>query len=218
MRSLMPILALGALGLASPAWADVTARYAGSGKYAPTMSIAVDESGQVHAEAGPPNQPNERLMLITHDGVAYCPAADAQGRFVARQDDLIAIASDMIRRTMPAEARDRAQAFADIRVDIREGGMETVAGRQGRVYLITPVLPPAPRPPSAAPRPHPAALQAGPQTAPAQGDPDLNMDAEPEGEQTPPPAPRALEIVISEDPELAPSGARCRGCSTAPSA
>ena len=180
MRPWLPILALGALGLASPASADVTARYAGTGKYGPTMSVAVDESGQVRAEAGPPNNASERLVLIRREGVDYISAADIQGRFVARADDLIAVANETIRASMPERAREGMRGFADIRFDIGAGGMETVGGRQGRVYPITPIVPP------------PARAASG----------DDEADQEPEAMAAPAP----LELVISDDPELAPIG------------
>lgn len=181
MRLWLPILALAALGLSSPALADVTARYGGTGKYAPTMSIAVAESGQVRAEAGTPNNPGERVVLIRREGVDYFSAADAQGRFVARTGDLFALANEMIRTVMSQNAGAGIRVLADTRIEIAEGGMETVAGRQGRLYRITQVAPPAPRP---------AAAQAG-------------EDAE--DEHAPAPMP-PLEIVISEDPALAPVG------------
>jgi hypothetical protein len=182
MRLSLPLLALAALGLSSPASADITARYGGTGKYAPTMNFAVDESGQVRAEAGPPNNPRERVVLIRREGVDYVSAADAQGRFVARTGDLFAIADEMIRNSMPENARAGMRALADIRLEIVEGGMETVGGRQGRLYRITMAAP--------QPGPRPAAAQAG-------------EDAEDQNEpaQMPP-----LEIVISDDPELAPVG------------
>jgi len=181
MRPLIPIVALAALGLSSPAPADVTARYtASTGKYAPTMSIAIDEGGQVRAEAGPPNNAAQRVMLIRREGIDYISAADAQGRFVARKDDLFAVSEEMIRTTMPQSAREGMNLFADIRIEVAEGGMETVAGRQGRVYRITTVLPPMP--PSASTQP--------------------GEDAE----ESEPPVVPPLEIVISDDPELAPVG------------
>lgn len=181
MRLWHPILALAALGLSSPALADVTARYGGTGKYAPTMNFAVAESGQVRAEAGPPNNASERVMLIRREGVDYVSAADAQGRFVGRKDDFFAIADETIRTAMPQSARDALRALADIRIAIVEGGMETVAGRQGRLYRITMAAPPEPRP---------AAAQTG-------EDPEDDVE---------PAAPPPLEVVISEDPELAPVG------------
>lgn len=180
MRPWLPILAFATLGLSPPASADVTARYSGTGKYAATMSVAVDASGRVRAEAGPPNNAAQRVGLIRREGVDYVSAADAEGRFVARKDDLFAIAEEMVRSSMPQSARTAMRAITDIRIDIAPGGMETIAGRQGRVYRITAIEPPGPRPGSA---------QAG-------EEPD---DADPP--QMPP-----LEIVISEDPELAPVG------------
>lgn len=177
MRLWLPILALAALGLPSAASADVTARYAGAGKYAATMNVAVDESGQVRAEAGPPNNAAQRIVLIRREGVDYVSAADAQGRFVARTGELFALVGEMIRTSIPQSARDAIRAAADIRFEITPGGMETVAGREGRIYRITQIAPPTPRPASA---------QAG---------------QEPPGAEMP-----SLEIVISEDPEIAPVG------------
>lgn len=179
MRPWLPILALVASGLSSPAWADVTARYAGAGKYAATMSVAVGDGGQVRAEAGPPNNASQRVVLIRREGVDYVSGADAEGRFVARTEDLFALVEEMIRTSIPQSARTAIRTAADIRVEIAPGGMETIAGREGRVYRITPIAPPTPRP----------AAQGG---------------QERQGAEMPQMQP--LEIVISEDPELAPVG------------
>jgi hypothetical protein len=149
MRNCLPCLALAVLGLSSPAAADVTARYAGGGKYGATMSIAVDDAGQIRAEAGPPNQPRERVMLIRRDGVDYASGADAQGRFVARVDDMVAVAVEAIRRSMPRSARDGMREMAEFRIEVAETGVETIAGWQGRVFRVTPVVPAAARPAAA---------------------------------------------------------------------
>jgi hypothetical protein len=176
----MPLLALAALGLSSPACADVAARFAGSGKYAPTMSIAVADGGRARAEAGTPNQPRERVVLITREGVSYLVTNDASGRFVGRLDDFYAIIEETIRSTMPARARDAMRHLAEASVEIVPGGLETIAGRQGRVYTITAHLPPS--------------------LSPAAAQSDDDAEAEPV------PALPPVEIVISQDPELTPVG------------
>jgi hypothetical protein len=178
MRTHLPILALAALGLSAPAMADVTARYTGSGKYGATMSIAVDAGGQVRAEAGPPNEPRSRVVLIRREGVDYASGADAQGRFVARVDDMIAVAIETIRRAMPQAAREGLRDMVDIRLDIAEGGTETIAGRQGRVYRITPIPP----------------TEAQPAAAQESEAPGAQLTIQP------------VELVISDDAELAPVG------------
>jgi hypothetical protein len=179
MRFLFPIGAVLAFGLAAPAHADVTARFSGDGKYGATISVGVDEAGQVRAEGGPPNQPEQRVVLITRAGIPYFSAADAHGRFVGRQDDMLSVTAEIMRGVIPAAARGALSQIAEARFEIVEGGIETVAGRQGRVYRLQAIVPPAPVPASA-----------------HGGDGTENPDA--------PPPP--FEIVISEDPELAPVG------------
>jgi hypothetical protein len=179
MRILLPIGVALTLLAAAPAQADVTARYGGPGKYSETFSIAVDEAGQVHAEAGRPNQADQRVVMITRGGIGYFSAADAQGRFVVRQDDMLAVAGEVIRSAVPEAARAALGSVAQARFEIAEGGIETVGGRQGRVYTLRAIMPPAPVPASA-----------------HGGDGTDDPDA--------PPPP--FEIVISEDPALAPVG------------
>jgi hypothetical protein len=179
MRFLLPIGAALTFMAAASAQADITARYEGAGNQAPTVSIAVDDAGQVHVEGGRPNQPDQRMVLITRGGVGYFSGTDVQGSFVARQDDMLAVVNDAIRQAMPAAVRDALSHVAQARFEIVEGGLETVGGRQGRVYTLRPVLPPAPVPASA-----------------HGGDGTDNPDA-----PQPP-----FEIVISDDPELAPVG------------
>jgi hypothetical protein len=179
MRFLLPIAAALAAGLAGPAEADVTARYGGAAKYAMGVSVAVDEAGQVRVEGGQPNNPDGRVEMITRGGVGYFSAADAQGRFVARQDDVLAVAGDVIRGAMPAMARAAMGGLARMRFEIVAGGEETVAGRRGRLYTVRPVLPPAPAA---------AGNEGG------------------EGAANSPALPPPFEIVISDDPELAPVG------------
>ncbi|HYJ52708.1 MAG TPA: hypothetical protein VEW04_06015 [Allosphingosinicella sp.] len=179
MRFLLPMGAALAFLAAAPAQADTTARYGGAGNQAPTVSIAVDEAGQVHVEGGQPNQPDQRMVLITRGGVGYFSGQDVQGSFVARQDDMLAVVNDAIRRAMPVAVREALAHVAQARFEIVEGGIETVAGRRGRVYTLRAIVPPAPVPASA-----------------HGGDGTENPDA--------PPPP--FEMVISDDPELAPVG------------
>ena len=180
MRFLLPIGAALAIALSAPAQADVTARFGGPGKYSEAVSVAVDESGQVRAEVGRPNQPDQRIVLVTRGGIGFVSAADAQGRFVSRQDDILAVADDVIRGAMPTAARAAFGTVREARFEIVEGGMETVAGRQGRVYTLRAILSPAP-------------TQPGTQGGDGTGHSDI----------APPPP---FDVVISEDADLAPVG------------
>src|SRR5436190_3451101 len=192
MRPLIAIAALIVAGTGAPAEADVTARYAGTGRSAPGLTFAVADNGRVRAETIRPNQPEERAILITRGGIGYLSAADAQGRFVGRQDDILAVASEVMRAAVPPEARTAMRHVAAMRFEIVEGGMETVGGRQGRLYRVTPVLAPV-----------------GPVVA-AEGD---VSPAGPHGHDFDGPEadeenamPPAFDVVISDDPELAPIG------------
>jgi hypothetical protein len=143
MRHCAPIVAMLALGLAAPATADVTARYASAGRQGPTAVIAVDDEGQVRAEAGPGSGGgDDRVVLITRAGVGYLIAADAGGRFVGRQDDILAVIGELMKTSIPAEGRTAILSLAEARFEIREGGTETVAGREGRIYTVAPVAGP----------------------------------------------------------------------------
>jgi hypothetical protein len=138
MRLCLPIAASLALGLAGPAYGDVTARYAGNGAQSPSAVIAVDESGQVRAEVGPAGSDDQGAVLITRGGVAYLVASDASGRFVGRQDDILAVFSQVMDGAIDAQGRTAIRGLAEARFEVREGGSETVGGRQGRVYTIAP--------------------------------------------------------------------------------
>lgn len=178
MRSLLPLGALFGLGIAAPASADVTARFSSADHIGATISVGVDEAGQVRAEAGPLNDPDQRVLLITRGGTPYFSAADAHGRFVGRQDDMLAVTAEIMRAAIPVAARGALGQMARARIEIVEGGTEMIAGRQGRVYRLQAILPPAPVP---------AGGQAGASGAAA---------------DTPPP----FEVVISDDADLAPVG------------
>jgi len=192
MRASIAIGALAALGLSAPAQADVTARFGGDGKYAQIVTIAVTDAGQVRAETVRPNRPDDRAILISRGGTGYLVASDAQGRFVGRQDDVLSVASEVVRGAVPPEARTAMRHLAAIRFDVVEGGTETVGGRRGRVYTITPVMAPA------EPSPTPAApvMSAGPHGHDFDG-------PEADEENALPPS---FQVVISDDPELAPVG------------
>lgn len=192
MRFALALAALIAAALGTPAQADVTARYAGRGKYAPSLTFAVADDGHVRAETIRPNQPEERAILITRGGVGYVSAADAQGRFVGRQDDVLSVASEVMRAAVPPDARTAMRHLAAMRFEIVEGGMETVGGRQGRLYRVTPVM--APVGPVVAPEGD--VSPAGPHGHDFDG-------PEADEENAMPPS---FEVVISEDPELAPIG------------
>jgi hypothetical protein len=192
MRFALALAALIVAALGTPAQADVTARYAGTGKYAPSLIFAVADNGQVRAETIRLNQPEERAILITRGGVGYVSAADAQGRFVGRQDDLLVVAGEVMRAAVPPDARTAMRHLAAMRFEIVEGGMETVGGRRGRLYRVTPVM--APVGPVVAPEGNVG--PAGPHGH------DFDGPEADEENATPP----AFEVVISDDPELAPIG------------
>jgi hypothetical protein len=103
-------------------------------------------------------------VLIVRDGIGYFVSSDRQGRFVGRLDDGIALITEFVGGLMemmqameaqaaanppPAAEGEAAPApqqggFARLRTEmlapyeVSERGRETVAGRSGIVYAITP--------------------------------------------------------------------------------
>ena len=132
MRVGFTLLAVALLGFASPAHADLTARYASSHPGGPTLSVAVADDGRVRVEAGG----RDEVVMITRHGVDYLVARDREGTVVGRPEDFLVI----MRERLANEVERPPASFHlldSISYVIVERGTETVAGRQGAVYAVT---------------------------------------------------------------------------------
>jgi len=124
MRVAPLLAALLALVLASPAEADITARFR-----------QADDSQLMVVEV---NQSGESRMIVSHavyvttGGVTYILLTDPQGSFVVRQSDFMALLGSL----RGAVGRPDAPA-GDRGVTITEAGSETLAGRAGTVFRLS---------------------------------------------------------------------------------
>jgi hypothetical protein len=129
---------LSAIGLlaASPAWADVTARYAAGESGRSLLTIEVSDRGDSRMFFG------NGSPSITRDGVAHLVRTDRRGTYVAREEDWTAIQIEHARdlrsrgllRFPPSAAAGSSPAAPAYRV--ARGGSEIVGGRRGTVWLL----------------------------------------------------------------------------------
>jgi len=138
MRRLLIWFGLVALA-ATPALADITARYRVAGGEGKTVSIAVADDGRARLDGG------DGPTLITRDGVGYFVAPNGQGHLIGRQDDALAIATEFLTALMAMIPEGQQEgglggvrAMAAAPFDVAERGTETVGGRTGTVYAIAP--------------------------------------------------------------------------------
>lgn len=117
-------LAFAFLSQTSPAQADITARYsqaAGQGD----MIVVTDDRGQSRMNV-------TDAAYVTTGGVAYIAVTDEQGGYVVRLEDFMSLMDELVRATGPS-----APAPGAARVQVQEGGTETVGGHSGRVFRIS---------------------------------------------------------------------------------
>lgn len=141
------IAAFGALLLAAPAQADITARFAQTSR--PPMVVEVRDNGDSRITV------NDGFYL-RRDGAAYMILSDTRGTFAARQEDFVALIRELM------GAAPELQPPGDSQVSLGRQGEETVGGRRGTRFRLKFV-----------------------------------GSANPE---------ETLDVVISDDPELAPVG------------
>jgi|ERR1044072_1239153 hypothetical protein len=123
MRIIPSLAAFSALLLsAGPALADITARFAQPDE--PPMVAQVNDRGESRIEVAD-------AVYLTTGGVTYMIVEDAQGRFVARQEDFLALMSELL-AAFPADSPP-----APAPLEIVERGTETLAGRTGTVFRIS---------------------------------------------------------------------------------
>ncbi|HEY5711128.1 MAG TPA: hypothetical protein VIT38_04460 [Allosphingosinicella sp.] len=114
---------------ASPAEADVTARYTLAGD-APPMIVQVRDNGDSRVVV-------TDAVYLTAGGTSYLVASDAQGQFVVRKDDFLSLLAELMR--LPGPSRSLGEAGPVI----SEHGTEIVGGRPGRVFRISMATNPA---------------------------------------------------------------------------
>lgn len=151
MRAFRLLLVVAALLGASPALADVTARYVATGNSGPPLVVAADGTRRVEVEAA--NQtllieaddagrvrveaPSQTVLILGAD--AFIVHRDERGSYAARIEDHAAVSLEFLNQLMSgAEAQ---QALARIRFETREGGSETVGQWRGTLYTLVPVAP-----------------------------------------------------------------------------
>jgi hypothetical protein len=114
--------ALLALFAASPAAADITARYAQAGNE-PPMIVQINDRGDSRVTAS-------EAVYLTLDGTTYMLLTDPEGSFVVRQDVFLAVIADLQRVVHPGPLPAAPQVTAI------ESGTETVGGRSGARFRL----------------------------------------------------------------------------------
>ena len=111
---------------ASPAAADITARYVSPMTSAVGMTIEVNDKGDARA-----GMSNTSALLIL-DGVTYILASDLSGPYAVKQEDWVAVETERMRTALPAGFGSRP----DPAYEIVAGGQETIGGRTGTVWSL----------------------------------------------------------------------------------
>jgi hypothetical protein len=117
------IAALAALLFATPAAADITARYR-QGNGEGEMVVQVNDRGESRMSV-------TEATYVTRDGVTYMLLTDARGSFVVRLADFLALMDELLRARS-----DAAPPANSGGVTISEAGSEILAGQNGRLYRI----------------------------------------------------------------------------------
>lgn len=115
------IAALVAMLATAPAQADITARYAQRGDRQIIVEVRDNGDSRITVNDG---------VYVSTGGATHMILTDARGTFVARQADFVALMEEMM-RVVPRQQGATGDSFA-----IGERGMETIAGRTGRVLRI----------------------------------------------------------------------------------
>lgn len=130
------ILSAISLLAASPAWADVSARYAAGDNERSLITIEVNGRGDARMFT------DNQSASVIRNGVGYLIRSDRRGTYVAREEDWTAIQIEHARdlrsrgllRFPPAAAAGSSLAEPGYRV--ARGGSEIVGGRRGRIWLL----------------------------------------------------------------------------------
>jgi hypothetical protein len=121
MRIKLLLAALIGLISASPADADITARYAQANR--PALVVQMNERGDYRVTASD-------AVYVGTGGVIYMIITDARGTFVARQEDFLSLTSELMARAAAANPQ------SPIAFEVVDGDRETVAGRTGQVVML----------------------------------------------------------------------------------
>lgn len=133
MRNRLITAALAASLASSPAAAaDITARYEFPAATGHMMTVQANDRGDSRLSFG------ERLAVVTRDGVSYLLMADLRGPFAIRQDEMVAAMAEMVRGMASDVAPPPEPVEAVNPYSPTEAGTETVAGRTGTVWRISP--------------------------------------------------------------------------------
>lgn len=115
---------------ASPAAADVTARYVAGANAALAMTVEVNDRGDSRTSMG------NQGAVLTVNGETYLLMADLAGTFAVRQEDVFALFAAQARAmTSDIAAGPAAAAPPDRSVAVRQGS-EVVGGRTGTIWAV----------------------------------------------------------------------------------
>jgi hypothetical protein len=118
------IIVSAALLCATPAAADVTARYVPDRGGAALMTIEVNDKGDSRVSMGSSG------AFLTIDGTAYVLAADLAGAYAVRQEDWVAVQSEA--------APMRVPDGTTLTFDTVDEGAASVGRRAGRHWTVRP--------------------------------------------------------------------------------
>lgn len=124
MRAALFLAALLASASASPAEADITARFRQLGDDQ-LMVVEVDESGASRLTVS-------QAVYVIVGGETYMVLTDPQGSFVVRQQDFMALLAGLL----PVAAQADGSAGGGS-ATIAEAGSETLAGRVGTLFRVS---------------------------------------------------------------------------------
>jgi hypothetical protein len=124
-----PVWLLGIVAIlsASPAAADITARYASPINNAVTITVEVNDRGDSRVSMG------NQMAFLTVGGVAYVLGSDLSGVYAVTEEDWIAVQTANMRAALPADFGKSPELPA---YEVIEGGTETVADRTGKVWWL----------------------------------------------------------------------------------
>ncbi|MDB5672059.1 MAG: hypothetical protein JWO25_3018 [Alphaproteobacteria bacterium] len=131
-RSRRRFLAAAIFMAATPAQADLTARYMNP-RGLVGMSVEVDEKGNMRVTQG------NQLAVLTIGGVSYLLTSDLSGTYAVRQDDWVAVNAKRFRGAVAAMSPKMGNpALPDDgpKFDIVAGKTETVGGRLGTTWSL----------------------------------------------------------------------------------
>lgn len=132
MRIRLLLVAVLVLLLASPAAADITARYVSGFNASMTMVVEVNDRGDSRVSMG------NQMAVLTLDGQAYVLTADLAGTYAVKHEDMIAVIAAQGRAMMAEMGHLPTEAAAPEapRMTAVQQGTETVAGRAGTVWAV----------------------------------------------------------------------------------